>query len=397
MDVIRLSTADYDEAIDFLNLVFSQAHEPHDFPRLLPKIYQPDDRLMRCNLAVRLNGRIRAVVGVFPMDIQIGSQRLHANGIGGVATHSNDRGSGLMRLLMETAVASMPAEGMVLSALGGNRQRYGHFGYEKAGTQFNYTLTRTNARHFLGSQTEPSYRLLPLNQAEPAADLLHKMQSWHDAQPIHICRPQSEFLTILASWQAKTWVALDPDGQAAGYLVVSRDGQTVLEMLTARPDQLLPVAAAWVLQQPAETIRLIVPPWALSAIRQFGQISERWDTSFAYNLKIISWPAVLSSLLSLKARQDSLLDGHLSIRINRPESSVVVRIRVDGDQADCVSDPESARADLTLDAAAATRLLLGPQTPGQTLPEYDQLETSCRHLLVSWFPLPFFWPFPDQV
>ena len=53
---------DFEDAIDFMNLVFS-AHGPIDFTQLLPALYQPTDEQMGWNWAVRENGRIRAVVG----------------------------------------------------------------------------------------------------------------------------------------------------------------------------------------------------------------------------------------------------------------------------------------------------------------------------------------------
>ncbi|NLB44112.1 MAG: hypothetical protein GX821_02990, partial [Clostridiaceae bacterium] len=44
--LVRLSADDYDEAIDFLNLVFSQASRPHDFEKMLPRMCVPDDEHM---------------------------------------------------------------------------------------------------------------------------------------------------------------------------------------------------------------------------------------------------------------------------------------------------------------------------------------------------------------
>lgn len=397
MEIVRLSTTDFDEVIDFLNLVFSMTSEPTDFPRILPKLYQPDELSMRCNLAIRLNGRIRAVVGLFPMDVQIGSQTLHAGGIGGVATHLNERGSGLMRRLMAAALATMQAEGMAFSVLSGTRKRYNYFGYERAGSVLSYTLSKTNARHFFRDQPNTCCRLEQLNQADLAASWLPLMQSWHDAQPFHVCRPKSKYFTILTSWQTVIWVAQDQNGLPMGYLVVSHDSQSVVEILTAEPDQLLPVAATWVLQQPADSIRFIVPAWDFTTMRQFGQICEYWSASADYNVRIMDWPSVLSSLLALKAGQNSLMNGSLLIRIIGSDDSVLLKIHIDDGLINCAKDSEADSADLTLDTAMATRLMLGSLAPNQTLPEYDCLEKGIRQLISNWFPLPFTWPYPDRI
>ena len=49
--------------MDLLNYAFSFSHGPHDFPSLLPKIYRPTEELMRCNYAIRRDGRLVAAVG----------------------------------------------------------------------------------------------------------------------------------------------------------------------------------------------------------------------------------------------------------------------------------------------------------------------------------------------
>ncbi len=132
LDVVQLAGADFDEAMEFLNGVFGE-HRPHDFATLLPSIYQPSDEHMACNHALREDGRIRAVVGLFPIDWQVGDRLLKVGGIGGVSTHPGVRGKGYMGILMRHCVERMKAEGFHLSWLGGQRQRYGYFGYEKCG------------------------------------------------------------------------------------------------------------------------------------------------------------------------------------------------------------------------------------------------------------------------
>lgn len=117
--ITRLQAADFDEAMDFLNLVFSMAYRPHDFARMLPILYRPTEAQMACNRALRIQGRIRAVVGVFPMVWAVGDARLNVAGIGGVAVHPADRGQGYMRDLMARCMADIRKGGFALSYLGG--------------------------------------------------------------------------------------------------------------------------------------------------------------------------------------------------------------------------------------------------------------------------------------
>jgi len=95
VEVVQLTAADWEEGLTFLNGVFGE-HRPHDFATLLPSIYQPTEEFMACNHAVREDGNIRAVVGLFPIDWQVGDTRLKVGGIGGVSTHESVRGKGYM-------------------------------------------------------------------------------------------------------------------------------------------------------------------------------------------------------------------------------------------------------------------------------------------------------------
>lgn len=100
MELVQLSASDFEEALDFLDLVFSTAYAPTRFGNMLPLLYQPTDEDMQHNFAIREHGRIRAIVGMFPSQIQVGSKILHLEGIGGVSSHPNDRGKGWMKQLM---------------------------------------------------------------------------------------------------------------------------------------------------------------------------------------------------------------------------------------------------------------------------------------------------------
>ena len=57
---------DEEEILDVANLVFSQADRPHDFRALLPKVYAKKE-FEDYHVVARQNGRICALVGVWPM------------------------------------------------------------------------------------------------------------------------------------------------------------------------------------------------------------------------------------------------------------------------------------------------------------------------------------------
>ena len=54
-----------EDILDFINLVFSQAHEPHHFDRLIPKVYGHAGHAPLHAIALE-DGHIRAAIGLLP-------------------------------------------------------------------------------------------------------------------------------------------------------------------------------------------------------------------------------------------------------------------------------------------------------------------------------------------
>ena len=121
----QLTAEDFDECMDFLDLVFSGNGGHTVFTDLLPGLYQP--QLMHWQWAIRVGKQLMAVVGVFPRTLKVLDATLSVGGIGGVATHHRlSRGSGHMRALMNHCVDEMRSSGCDLAILGGQRQRYAY-------------------------------------------------------------------------------------------------------------------------------------------------------------------------------------------------------------------------------------------------------------------------------
>ncbi len=167
-EVVQLTATDFDEGMAFLNAVFGE-ERPHDFHAMLPSIYQPTEELMACNHAVRVNGEIRAIVGLFPMYWQVGETVLKVGGIGGVSTHSAHRDKGYMTLLMNHCVQHMKAQGFHLSYLSGQRQRYGYSGYETCGQRFLVSVEKQNIRHVFDTPSSLSFEAIAVDDAERIA------------------------------------------------------------------------------------------------------------------------------------------------------------------------------------------------------------------------------------
>ena len=379
--ISRLHAADFEEALDVLNLAFGKA-PPRDFEAILPALYRCGEEEMNWNFALRENGRIRAIVGLFPLAYRWGSATLRVAGIGGVSCHPHARGRGYMQQLMDHCVQAASAEGFHLSWLGGQRQRYGYSGYEKCGVYYRFTLSQTNVRHALGS-ADFGIDFLPLEREDHTH--LQGVIGLHDAQPFRGVRDPHRFYNLLLSWGHRPYVARSRDGRMIGYLVAQADRTCVTELLAVNEGEPeLDIAAAWV--QRHRTTSFELPPWS-RLLPKLARLCEGASASSSGNWQIFDWEMTLDALLKARAALVSLTDGAVVVEI-ADYGRVALEVR--GDDAQCVRT-EAAPA-LQMDAFTAMRLLCGPLPPSLVLPL-----PAAAAPLEQWCPLPLFLGRQDAV
>jgi len=380
-EIVQLRAADSEEGLDFLNLVFS-GYSPTDFAKLLPILYRPTDEHMSCNYAIRQGARIRAVVGLFPLEWQVGPTRLRVAGIGGVSTHPNARQGGLMKRLMQHCVAQMKAQGYHLSWLGGQRQRYLYYGYEKCGVGVSMSLSRSNLKHCFAG--EPSLRFEPLDAGDQTR--LDRARQLHDAQPSRARRVHADFHLYLLSWHHRPHVALDSSGRMVGYLVANAKGDALPELVAENDEVAVEMARCWALRG-EQGINLDLNPAAPGLIRRLGQYCEGVNTHASGNWQVFAWEEVLGALLALRRTMGPLPAGRVVVGI---EGYGQLALEVEGEQTR-VTRTEEAPA-VKGGTSLILRLLCGPLPPSQVM-----ALPPAAALLEAWCPLPLYWGRQDGV
>ena len=378
--IVQLTAADFEETMDLLNYAFGYSHGPHDFPSLLPKLYRPTDEHMRCNHAIRRDGRLVAAVGVFPMTWHVGAAALRVAGIGGVSTHPRYRGRGLMIALMRHCVEEIRAAGYPLSFLDGRRRRYRHFGYEQCGSELLFTLERDDLQAAGVDGTGVAFRRL--TEDDP---LLADAQRLHAGQRMRCERPAAEFIAICSSWNNRPYAAV-AGSELAGYLIAGGDGSQVTELVAADVPTTLRMAAAWCAHRGIESVTVAVSPAHTVLIRHLDTIAEMTTVQRCGNWQVFDWPAVVQALLSQRARCGDAESGTLVLQIGDADRLL---LRIDGMKASAEATAEPAQ--ITLDPQTAVRSLFGPLRP--SWPHGG----SAPRGAASWFPLPVHLPHADRV
>ena len=380
VDVVQLSAAEFEEGMDFLNEVFGE-HRPHNFATLLPAIYQPTDELMACNRAVRVDGVIKAIVGLFPKQWHVGDTVLKVGGIGGVSTHKSARGAGYMSLLMTHCVQVMRDEGHHLSWLGGQRQRYGYFGYEKCGTTVELNLTPDNLRHAL-PETDIRFQSMGPDDTE-SLQFAHRL---HQAQPSHCERSADMFYRNLISWYHEPHLARNADGDPVAYLVANEDGGQILELVATDDEVAQEVAGAWVRQR-GQGANFVMADTATGLQRRLSALAEGVQVSPSGNWQIYDWARTVEALLRLRSQMVALSDGEVVLGI---EGYGTLVIRVRDSQVDCQRTQDSAL--VTWSPFVAMRALFGPLPPEAVVEVPREVAA-----INGWCPLPLGWSRQDGV
>ena len=391
--IVRLSGEDFEAAMDFLNSVFGE-HAPHDFEGLLPSIYRRTDEHMACNYAVRRDGAIKAVVGMFPINWQVAEVTLRVAGIGGVSTHPECRGQGLMQRLMKHCVTAMTQQGYHLSWLGGQRQRYLYFGYEKCGTSLYFTMNRSNIRH--GFDDEPGVRFLRIGKEEEAwtkstsaerGGLLRRAKELHDDQAMHCERPLKDFHRFCASWRHQLWAAENEAGEMVGYLVADKEGTFVPELMARSPDEALRMVRAWITEGGKEGVSLDMSP-VNNVSRDLARYCEQTSVRPSGNWQVLRWAEVVDALMKVQQQSKAgLVEGKVVVGI---EGYGAIALIVTDGEARCARTEEEPQ--VSCDPATCMRLLFGPLAPSQVI---DLPQPAA--MLESWCPLPLYWARQDGV
>ncbi len=299
------------DVLDFINMVFSMHSQPHDFAALLPKVYAHPGFARYHYVAVE-DGHIRGTVALLPLTLRVEENcALKAGYIGSVAVHPYSRGAGHMKALMRMALTDAEAQGYDLLALGGRRQRYAYFGFEKGGQRLTFSLNSDNVRHAMADVDEDAVRIREVTDAQDA--VLEDVWQLSRRQMLTCERDRERLLDIFHSWHNALYVLEDArqDGTFLGYLNASGDQICELALLDER--RLAETLKAWMRGRARAGIT--VPMYQRVRASYLKSIAENYTVTDAHMLRVINWRHALETLLTFKAGYQPLCDGRFVFEV----------------------------------------------------------------------------------
>lgn len=194
----RGNPGDMPRIIDFINYVFSQAHVPHDFKRLLPKVYgdEAPEGQEDFHFLAWQDGQIVGCVALRPTTLVYGGEKLSCGFVGSVSVHPYHRSEGHMKRLMQDMLSYAREQDYDMLILGGQRQRYEYFGFEKGGLLMRFDVSGTNVRHALGDTDITGLEICELTED----DIGFAFDLWRKRN-VSSLRGRDTFMLDLQSWK----------------------------------------------------------------------------------------------------------------------------------------------------------------------------------------------------
>ena len=392
---------DYINIIEFANHVFDPKHWTGDFekdtdkmsyfPRILPKLYQNIGTAEMHRIAVRDDGTIVGCVGNFILPTYAAGEKLNVIGIGTVSTHPEHRREGHMIRLMDESIAHAKEVGADYMVLGGQRQRYGHWGFESAGPNVEFRVYEDNVRKTFGKEAKFGYtfrKLLPEDR-----EYIMKERLMRTSALTYTEHEKEQEYAILFSMGSDPYVILK-DGEFAGTFMKFTDHNEMTDLRLVNPEEVLHVVNDLLkddqfFKDPDEE-RM----FRINHIAQYDQIllmklaeeAESTEIGHCQMIKILNYARTIGVYLKMAAAYRSLADGEVKLAFENGEKlKITVRDGVPAVEAydgeDCVFLKERPAVDLLFGEGAF----------------FTDFGTGIPAAAKSWFPLPFFQYMSDEV
>ncbi len=372
----------YADCMEFLNLVFGFTTPEQKFECLLPKLYREDLRPQDDNYVVTEDGKPVAAVGAYDHEITVCGIKIPCRGIGNVAVHPDTRGKGYMKVAMNAALEDMIRDGIALSTLGGRRQRYQYFSYDKAGPCYTYSVARDNIRHIYGNLDAPYTVKVIEDASDPLIDGIMSIAATSLYVPT---RAREDYLDIARTWKCRLIAFLDGD-RLAGYCIADQ-GTSITEIRAARDEDFMALIRSFsALVQ--NSISVGLPAFDASYIRALDPIAEHVSLSASMSYTVLNYRLILEAFMKLKMTYAPVSEGKMVLLIHGYAGDERLSVSVKGGECKVDAASDNVPADLELGHIEALNILFAPISP-----ERERMSDLVR----NWFPLPMWMYKADEV
>lgn len=316
------------------------------------------------HLIIRDKGRVVSHVGVHPMMIKLNGSVLKAAGIGAVSTLEKYRGRGFMQALLKASIDLMKKKKYDISWLGGDRKRYGFFGWENGGRSQGFGMTN----RILKDLKMQSYKVKKYNGENK---LLKEIKSIHDMENFGLSRSNTGYKLLLGELKKEIYIAYD-NNKAVSYIIIGIAKKNNKSAVTARTFEYggdvngLKYLFKYIFEVlKCENLNISVPVFYNKYKKLLFEICSNWSVNLGGMIKIIDLKSILKKFekqMSLKTRKLNMKASR-TITLEIPELNQSATLKI-GNDVKVIHKPSTDK--LVLDQRKMIRLLFGLTKPSDS-------------------------------
>jgi predicted acetyltransferase len=355
--LFRASLDDFDSIVKLADECFPSDRDSGGMLARWPHCFFSQAEKIKNCLIMKDGPKVVSLVEYFDQMLLVKGGNLKVAGITVVSTWPSYRGLGLMTQLLNYCISLMQKEGYAFSDLGGDRQRYGRFGWENAGHQWRFDISHYSLS-VVGTST--SHKVSPYGASPEEIDAIIAI---HDGEAMGIKRTRKLYEVLLGRKEKQVWLARSDEGIDAYVVADPRDREQEVVEFGGVAEGICAILVHLIENLGSEVLH-VNSPWSHPLNATFFSISAWWHVTCQRMIKIIDLEATLRGFayqLGQRYRDLGFQGSRtIALAIEGTEQRVEIGFSSEGVTVRKASDFPRP---LTLSNRQIVRLIFGPGTP----------------------------------
>jgi predicted acetyltransferase len=354
----RASLNDFDSIVKLAEECF-----PHDRDRggmlaRWPHCFFPKAEKIKNCLVMKDGPKVVSLVEYVDQTLLVEGSNLRVAGITVVCTDPSYRHLGLMTKLLNYCISLMKEEGYAFSDLNGDRQRYGHFGWENAGHQWRFDVSR---RSLSTVDTSTNHEV---SQYDASSKEIEAIIAIHDREAMGIKRNRNLYEMLLERKGKQVWLAQGNEGTDAYVVADPREREQEIVEFGGAAEGIRAILLHLIENFESEVLH-VNSPWLHPLNATFFSISAKWHVACQRMIKIINLEKMLRGFAHQLGQRycDLGFQGSHSIALAIEGTEQRVEIEFSPEEV-TVKNVSDFQKPLTLSDRQMVRLIFGPGTLG---------------------------------
>jgi predicted N-acetyltransferase YhbS len=349
---IRGSLIDADSVLELANECFPNDRDAGGILACWPHTcYQVTNRFV-----MKDGDKVVSHVGYADQTVLVEGNEIKVAGLTLVSTWPTYRGQNLMTQLLNRSIQAMTEEGYAFSDLGGDTQRYGHFGWENGGRVWDFYITKRS----LNDVNAPTG--FQVTKYKASSEEIDAIIAIHDQEPLRMKRNRELYEMLLGRMNKQVWLVSNNDGIVA-YLVSEPNGTRQQVMEFGGNEEGLHAIFRHFLDTNSESIS-VQSPWVHPMNYKLFSISSSWKVYCPRMLKIMNLESTLSGFTNQLGRRyrELGLQNRQAVSVGIEGTDQIVEIEFSPDKVNVRKTSQSPKT-LILSKREMVRFVFGPGTP----------------------------------